>query len=313
MLPSWLRLRWCSYQWVCEMSGSFLRCLVATAVLVTASSLQAAPEAPAPGQPVGQSAAQPAVIAEVQPVIPAAPTPAPAKAAEVLPTPAAPTAPSTPAAPSPIAEANPPAPQANPGMAPAPVQVMIPSNAGLSDEDRAKQILANEQRGSKPTLHALQKESPDYNIVVCEAGCGDSRAHIVYKKPVASIRSALADPATATAPLTKKAECRGGCDGNNSHKHASLATTAPTLLNDQAGSWMTTVEPSAAKAPSGPSATSHPAATTKPQASKSLKEDWMARINRERAASGEQSKTDSPMQAEEKDPLITERSLYREH
>ena len=323
------------------MSGSFVRCLVTTAVLVTASSVQAAPEAPPLDQPLGQSASQPAVKAEAP--VSATPAPAPAKAAEApasapaqpvpftleraplpasdakpLPpviaekpalavqapapiavpakaaeaplTPATPTALANPAAPAATAAANPPASQANPVISPAPAQAVAPFSAGISDEERAKQILANEQRGSKPKLHALQTESPDYNIIVCEAGCGDSRAHVIYKQPVSAIRSALADPAAANAALTKKAECRGGCDGNHSQKQASL--DAPALLNDTAGSWMTTVEPGTAKAP---------AASAKPQASKSLKEDWMARINRERAA--EKTAPAAAPSAPEENPL----------
>ena len=329
------------------MSGSFVRCLVATAVLVSASSVHAAPEAPPLNQPLSQSASQPAIKAESQPPVPADPAPAPAKAAEVpasapvqpvpftleraalpasdakplppaiaekpalavqAPAPIAvpakaSEAPLTPTAPAATAAASPPAPQANPVTTPAPAQAVAPFNAGISDEERAKQILANEQRGSKPKLHALQTESPDYNIVICEAGCGDSRAHVIYKQPVSAIRSALADPAAANAALTKKAECRGGCDGNHSQKQASLGGAAPALLNDTAGSWMTTVEPSAPKAP---------AASAKPQASKSLKEDWMARINRQRAVSKEQPETASPSEVEVKEPEVTEPSLIRE-
>ena len=288
------------YQWVCEMSGSFVRCLIATAIVVTASTAQAAPEGTPAGPPVVKIEAPQTV-----PPAPANAVEAPASAPVTLER--SPLSPSeAKALPLPISET--PATSVQlPALATSPAkqatgQVVTPSNGGISDEERAKQILVNEQRGSKPTLHALQVESPDYNIVICEAGCGDSRAHIIYKKPVATIRSALADPAAATAPLTKKAECRGGCDGNPSQKQASLAP--PAILNDSAGSWMTTVEPSTVKTP---------AATSKPQANKSLKEDWMARINRERAAANQEPQTImSPPEVEIKEPLINDPPLTRE-
>ncbi|MEQ1696789.1 MAG: hypothetical protein ABL901_13200 [Hyphomicrobiaceae bacterium] len=350
------------------MSGSFVRCLVATAVLVSASGVvQAAPEAPnaaqlptsppaitlqaEPAAPTVKLNAPTAPVALERPPLPVseangvsapavsdqtaraveapAAMPAPAKAAEEpvntapaatatlerAPLPASQTnsLPASPAAEQPVLPVQRPAsvvvspktadaPSSPSAPAPAPVQVVIPNNAGISDEERAKQILANEQRGTKPKLHQLQTQSPDYNIVICEAGCGDSRAHIVYKKPLAAVRSVLADPAAANAPLTKKAECRGGCDANPIGKQASLGSGAPALLNDTAGSWMTTVEPT-------------PVATTraKSQAGKSLKEDWMARINRDRAAANQGPQTTmSPPEAEEKEPLITEPSHHRE-
>lgn len=304
------------------MSGSLVRCLVAAVVVVSASSaVQAAPEAPGPvierekpATTAQAPSAEAAPAIATQAVKPAPPAPAPVMAERpTLPAsearPFTPAAVETPVGPvTPVEPASPAAPKPltvqAPAVAPAPVQVMVPNNGGISDEERAKQILANEQRGSKPKLHALQTESPDYNIVVCEAGCGDSRAHIIYKQPVASLRSVLPDPAHAAAPLTKKAECRGGCDGNYRQKQASLSAPAPALLDDTAGSWMTTVEPSKSKAPAS--------AAAKPQASKSLKEDWMARINRERAAASEQPQTEHPSQVEEKEPLIKDPANVRE-
>lgn len=317
-----------------------MRCLVATAVLVSASSVQATSEAPNVAAPAGQ----PALTIQAEPPlpaiklnVPAAPVilerpPLPASEAKGLPAPAAaagekPTlaveapapvpvstkAAEAPANPAPATLERPPVPAspvtadkpALPAQATASAQAAAPNNAGVSDEDRAKEILINEQRGTKPKLHPLQTQSPDHNIVICEAGCGGSGARIVYKRPNAAIRSALADPAKANAPLTKNAECRGGCDASPNQKQASLGGGAPALLNDAAGSWLTTVEPSAAAAA--------PAVAPKPHAGKSLKEDWMARINRERAAANQGPQTIMPHpETEVKEPLITEPSQHRE-
>jgi len=172
---------------------------------------------------------------------------------------------------------------------------------GPTDEERAQRILAEEKRGVGK-LHPLQTSEPGFSIVVCEAGCGDAKPHIIYKRPVAAVRSASAESATPSSPASNSIECRGGCP---SDRATSIMGTKPNLLNDSAGSWMTTVTPDAPQAAVAP-----PANIPKPQASKVNREDWMTRINRERAANKAQQpaepQTNSPSEVtvEEPGPIV---------
>jgi len=172
---------------------------------------------------------------------------------------------------------------------------------GPTDDERTQRILAEENRGVGK-LHPLQTSAPDFSIVVCEAGCGDAKPHIIYKRPIAAIRSASAESATPSSPASNSIDCRGGCP---SDRATSITGAKPNLLNDSAGSWMTTVTPDAPQAALAP-----PATVPKPQASKANREDWMTRINRERAASKQQPpaepQTHSPSEVtvEEPGPMV---------
>ena len=172
-------------------------------------------------------------------------------------------------------------------------------SAGKSDEDRAKDVLNSESKQSVVVPHALQLAAPDFNIVVCEAGCGDSRARVVYKQAKALMRSVANDPKLAYAPVTKNAECKGGCANDGGTRRGSAAEPAPKLLSPEAGNWLTKVAPSAnaSSPPASPVAAPTPEApkpqaiapqaiapqSNTPQASTGAREDWLARINRERA------------------------------
>jgi hypothetical protein len=199
------------------------------------------------------------------------------------------------------------------------------SSAPLSDEERAKHILAAEKSpGGK--LHPLQLAAPDYNIVVCEAGCGTQGAYVVYRIAKTGVRSVVLDAKVSDRSITKNADCQGGCEGNRTGRSSAVAPTVGTLPAET-GNWMTapvaqptakaapmasitppvlaapvdlrpvatdatpapvaptvieTPKPVASAAPAAPEAAPH-ADAGKP-ATPGSREDWLARINRERAA-----------------------------
>ncbi len=144
----------------------------------------------------------------------------------------------------------------------------------VSDEARAQAVINGEQKQAPP--HPLQVAAPNENVIVCEAGCGDARAHVVYSEPKTALRSVVADaPGSATALTGKTAECRGGCAypglSRSQPGFAMSSLGGPRGVNPELGAWMTSVS-AAVEAPA--------AAPVK----KSLREDWLARINREREA-----------------------------
>ena len=231
-----------------------------------------------------------------------------------------------PGAPTMAKPANEPAPASAPSGEPAPASAPVTAEAApveppkpvdpMADDDRTKKILADENRGVGK-LHPLQTSNPDYNIVVCEAGCGDAKPHIIYQRPVASIRSALAEPKTPSLPSAKSAECRGGCDGGPTERTRSVTGSAPSFLNDAAGNWMTAVEPTLKSEPKSATPAAPSAPAIKPQASTAGREDWMARINRERAAAKapepSEPEVNFPSEPEVKEtPLVPEPSNVRE-
>ncbi len=194
-----------------------------------------------------------------------------ADGAQVAPEAATPTAPSasnqlrTPASPI-VAQAEPtllPIPPPQPiRAAGSPVQPALPViEPGRSDEDRAKEVLAQENKQTV-VLNPLQTASPDYNIVVCEAGCGAKGQHVVYKALKSQPRSATA----SATPVILPADAA-------TWTSASGAKIQP--LNAIPS------RPPAAVATSQPTAPSAEAAKPTSPASR---EDWLARINRERAA-----------------------------
>ena len=136
------------------------------------------------------------------------------------------------------------------------------SGAALSDEERAKNILAAE--GSNVVkLHPLQLAAPDYDMVVCEAGCGPKGPHVVYKVAKTLVRSVTLDAKLPEPTVTKNADCQGGCEDNGTRSATSTTTgPAPSSLTPGTGDWMTapanqppakpaTIAPSA-QAPSAP-------------------------------------------------------------
>lgn len=207
---------------------------------------------PPAGDTGSPAASNPESVAAAPPALPAAaPTVVPAQA------------PVPPAVPAPAATAG-----ADPVVAP------TPDYYG----ERAKQVLAEERKG-EVKLHALQLAAPEYDVLVCEAGCDAPGAHVLAKR-LKSKSVALGDGAIKTAALAQGAECVGGCYPGDpaigiSHR------VAPMMSGEAAGTWMTTVAPETA--PPAPAGASSKGAS-KPAAKKAAAEDWMARINRERAA-----------------------------
>lgn len=213
-----------------------------------------------PGQPKAP-AAKPAEAAAAPVAAPGVPvvTPAP-KAAEMAPVPSAPKAATTPAS-------------GAPSMPPAkPVD-----KAADFYGDRAKELLAEEQKGAIK-FHPLQLASPDYDVTVCEAGCKAGGPQVLSKQLKSAKRSATADAGVAAdvAKLARRAECRGGCYDAPSGLTKSAMSGPPKMMGEDAGNWMTTVSPAAEGA--APAA----AAPAQPAAKKGSREDWMSRINRER-------------------------------
>ncbi len=214
------------------------------------TNAEAAPVMPAPAsilnappqsQVVPQSQVQ---TGETKPM-----APAPAVTAQNLPSPPA----------APLAT-----PAVTPVMEQPPAVEKVPDAVRLED-DRAKELLAAEERRGT-ALHPLQKASPDDAVTVCEAGCGDERAHVIMQKPKTLVRSAVTATLPATELVTNAIECKGGC--GYPVTGALPVHGASKLLADQSGAWMTSVTPTA---------------QARPKTSKALRDDWMARINRERA------------------------------
>ena len=200
---------------------------------------------------------------------------------------AAPPAPSDPAAPNAAQTASPPeAPAAQPvapvqSAQPAPQQMTVPAasartaasstppasrvNGGKpaaqdpSGEvltlpkpdyyaERAKEVLAAERKGEiKP--HPLQAASPDYDIMLCEAGCAQPGLQILSKKPRTEAVSATGPEGIVKSPNAGP-ECIGGCGEPRSDAASYLAPAgqAPRVIDEAAGAWMTSVSPSGAKA-----------------------------------------------------------------
>ena len=147
-------------------------------------------------------------------------------------------------------------------------------------EERAKSLLASEKR-TDGILSPLQKAAPDYNVIVCEAGCGNSGPRVVYKEPKYPLRSVATDAKQmATSVVTKAADCKGGC----SYAAGGIVRAASVEQQSKgpafgSGQWLTTVKPEAGKI-----AVRKVPAAAKSASNKALREDWMVRINREREA-----------------------------
>lgn len=169
-----------------------------------------------------------------------------------------------------------------------------PANQAASADqahDEQNQALLEAERKQGTQLHPLQKADPDHSLVICEAGCGDSRTHILTRKPNTMVRSVASDMAAiANAPITSlDAECQGGCPYTSGSRQA-LATPSPApVMNDKVGDWMTSVKPEANAAPT--QAKPQAKLEAKPEAKTGAREDWMGRINRERAQAKSQTNT----------------------
>jgi len=161
----------------------------------------------------------------------------------------------------------------------APVAVPDPATAKKTDPDGRASV----------RLNPLQTARPDRNIVVCEAGCGGTR--VVYDGanggPVSEAAGAVAPPVNAS--------CRGGCyasppghtwAGYDQTRGVTVSVSAPRLLDGE-GQWMTSATPSSPATPGisiKPGIMAAPEATPHTKPAKVKRDDWMARINREREA-----------------------------
>ena len=154
------------------------------------------------------------------------------------------------------------------------------TNPAKLEDERAKQLLAAEARAGS-ALHPLQQAAPDYSIIVCEAGCGDEQAHVVTKRPKSALHPVNVGPQWDAATATRAGECKGGC------VYPASGLMAPqvgaSVLNSHSGAWLTSTEP----------ATKSVTIKLSPRAGKQLREDWMARINREREPAKEEAKPDA--------------------
>jgi len=152
--------------------------------------------------------------------------------------------------------------------------------------ERAKKLLESERK-SKDMPHPLQLAAPDYDVMVCVAGCMEQGSHVVSKRLKSTTVSAMAPVAAPSAPGSVSGgtgvACIAGCGTpvKGSGKQASASTEgAPLRLGSAAGDWLTTtVSTPNAPAAVPPSQT----AAVKPAGKTVSTDDWMARINRDRA------------------------------
>jgi hypothetical protein len=177
-------------------------------------------------------------------------------------------------------------PTASSAPAPAPQQAEA-APAAVPDPATAKK--AEPDGRTTVRLNPLQTARPDRNIVVCEAGCGGTR--VVYD---GANSAPVSEAASAIAPQVN-ASCRGGCyasppghtwAGYDQTRGVTVSVTAPRLLGGE-GQWMTSGTPSSAAAPGisiKPGIMAAPEATPQTKPAKVKRDDWMARINREREA-----------------------------
>ena len=226
---------------------------------------------------------------------------------------------------APAPSTNTPAPAGNPATAPkqaAPAQTadgekhVAPTDTPDEFGRRAQQVLKAEKINDKP--HPLQAQYPDYNVVVCEAGCGPG-GKIVYKEKKGlrtPIDTAEMVPSAARAGGDVPASssnilCVAGCGDSKkvyrgverlagsearapAPKTAAVAspeaapqstTPAPrvsALADAKSGKWITTV------APVAPAAAGDAASAFEPRVKKvkqvSGSGEWLAKINSERTA-----------------------------
>ncbi|MDZ4841932.1 MAG: hypothetical protein SH859_07290 [Hyphomicrobium aestuarii] len=185
---------------------------------------------------------------------------------------------------APVAPAGAGEPTASSAPAPAPQQAEAAPNA-VPDPATAKKTDTDGRTIVR--LNPLQTARPDRNIVVCEAGCGGTR--VVYD---GANGGPVSEAASAVAPQVN-ASCRGGCyasppghtwAGYDQSRGVTVSVTAPRLLDGE-GQWMTSGTPSSSAAPGisiKPGIMAAPAATPQTKPAKVKRDDWMARINRER-------------------------------
>jgi hypothetical protein len=136
--------------------------------------------------------------------------------------------------------------------------------------EHAKEQLEQEVKSSGLLrVHPLQAAEPSNNVVVCEAGCGPKGQHVVSRKPKVEIK---APPAPQV-----DAGCRAGCYRWVASVPDGLEPTEPVLDAAKDDSrWMTTEDEAAP--------TKVPEISMRRKSAKTAREDWLARINRERSA-----------------------------
>lgn len=235
---------------------------------------------PAPAAPIaaGPATSPPVVVA--QPV-PAAPVPA-APTASVAASPESPITPATPATPST------PAP---PVVAAAPAAPTKTVDTPAAKAPAAKSAAAAGQGPRPPMnrsrLEPIQSANPDRNIVVCVGGCGGKRVVLNEAKPTTPVRTPAGAEPTAAAnskvPVDKIARCAGGC-----YPFTSGFTHAGGYTQPEFGGARVVAVENANWLTNGPARTppiARPARQITPPAPvKAKRDDWMARINRDREA-----------------------------
>lgn len=137
---------------------------------------------------------------------------------------------------------------------------------GEPDKDyygkRASSILKNEDGALNQPRHPLAAAHPGMDVVVCEGGCNEVPAEIVYMQPttfspkpaeqVAAEKAAkearlrgekVAAASAPTAPAATDIRCLGGCYDTPRHYAAAVARGAAPVAF---GEWMTSVTPTSA-------------------------------------------------------------------
>lgn len=242
----------------------------AAAVPAPAASTSAEPKS-AVAAPAAQTDPAPAAIAE-----PTTPTP-------VAPTPAVPT---VSAAKSPEA----PLPPAQTAGSAAPAAPTKTVEAPAAKAPAAKTAAAGQ--GPRPPMNRLRLEpiqsaNPDRNIVVCVGGCGGKRVVLNEPKPTTPVRTPagaeLTPAAKSKVPVDKIARCAGGCYPFTSGFTHAGGYTQPEFGSGRVvavenANWLTN-----SPAPT-PQITRPARQITPPAPVKAKRDDWMARINRDREA-----------------------------
>lgn len=183
----------------------------------------------------------------------------------------------------------------NAGTAPAGI-AQLPAPTPDYYAERAKEVLAQEEKG-QIKLHPVQLAAPDYDITLCEAGCSAPGVQILSKR-LKSEAVSVGDPGSKlkSAALDQGPDCLGGCTYSNDVPAGHSASGRKA--DGEAGAWLTTTKPRTGESPE-PAPVASPAvvpaetpgalvapspAPAKAASKMAAPEDWMARINRERAA-----------------------------
>ena len=159
-----------------------------------------------------------------------------------------------------------------------------PSPAATFEDERAREVLALEQKQAGQA-HPLQLARPNDNVIVCEAGCGGSKAHVISIQPKALMVSLAADPAAASTPVVEATgTCFAGCGQARLRAQAVSRPVEPAERLESKATGQASHAPIAPAVTAVPSVVPTPWAPTVVPAARGSREDWMARINRDRAS-----------------------------